>query len=280
MQLVIIGSGTMGSGIAEVGLAAGHRVVLTDPDSAARVRARARIEKNLGRSVEKGRLGGRVEDFLARLEIHVSGPDRGVDWVIEAAPEDIALKQQLFHDLDQRYAETVWLASNTSSIAISTVQSNAARFPERVGGLHFFNPVPRMPLVEIVRGLHTADGYVEAAQALVQQMGKTGVVVPDRPGFLVNRVARPYYLEALRLVDEQVASLDTVDAVMEGLGFPMGPFRVMDLVGVDVNLSVTRAVFEQTGFDERYRPHPWQEQLVERGQLGRKSGRGFYRYDD
>lgn len=278
-RMVIIGSGTMGAGIAEVALGVGEQVVLVDPDPRARERACDRIQRNLARSIERGRLSGDAADYLRSLSEVSAPPTDEVTWVVEAAPEDMALKQQIFHDLDQRYDADVWLASNTSSIAISTLQAHAARYPQRVGGLHFFNPVPRMALVEIIRGLDTSDAYLEAAQSFVQRLGKTGVVVPDRPGFLVNRVARPYYLEALRMVDEGVASLSTVDAVMEGAGFPMGPFRVMDLVGIDVNLSVTRAVYEQTHQDERYRPHPWQEQLVERGHWGRKSGRGFYRYE-
>lgn len=276
--MVIVGSGTMGSGIAEVIVARGGSAVLVDPDAAARERAKTRIGQNLARSFEKGRLAERAEDCLARLEISKTAPVDGVAWVIEAVPENVGLKQRLFAELDAQYPETVWLASNTSSIAIGRLQSRT-RHPERVGGLHFFNPVPRMQLVEIIRGLETSAEYLAAARALTEQLGKTGVVVPDRPGFLVNRVARSYYLEALRMVDEGGAPMEVVDDVMEGAGFPMGPFRVMDLVGVDVNLSVTQSVYEQTYYDERYRPHPWQEDLVERGYWGRKSGRGFYRYE-
>lgn len=268
----------MGSGIAEVAVAAGYHTVLTDPDSGARQRGYARIAKNIARSIEKGRLSDAAETYLNRLEVSEAAPQSDVAWVIEAAPENVLLKQGLFEQLDQRYRASVWLASNTSSIAISRLQAHALRHPERVGGLHFFNPVPRMALVEIIRGLDTSDAYVAAAKTLVADLGKSGIAVPDRPGFLVNRIARPYYLEALRMVDEGVAGLAEVDAVMEGAGFPMGPFRVMDLVGIDVNLSVTKSVYEQTYYDERYRPHPWQEQLVERGYWGQKSGRGFYRY--
>ena len=278
MTIVIIGSGTMGSGIAEVVLAQGGSAILVDPDATARERARTRIAKNLARSFEKGRIHEQPEDALARLDVTDTAPVDGVEWVVEAVPEDVALKQGLFADLDARYPETVWLASNTSSIAIGRLQSRT-RHPERVGGLHFFNPVPRMQLVEIIRGLETSEAYLKAARALTEKLGKTGVIVPDRPGFLVNRAARSYYLEALRMVDEGEAAMEVVDEVMEGAGFPMGPFRVMDLVGVDVNLSVTKSVYEQTYFDERYRPHPWQEELVERGYWGRKSGRGFYRYE-
>ncbi|MCL5116652.1 MAG: 3-hydroxyacyl-CoA dehydrogenase NAD-binding domain-containing protein [Firmicutes bacterium] len=279
MTIVVLGSGTMGAGIAEVAIIQGQHVVLTDPDPAARQRAYQRIQKSLQRGIEKGRLAEPLATYISRLALADSGPTQDVDWVIEAAPEQLALKQRIFEDLDQRYGESVWLASNTSSIAISRLQARAARFPERIGGLHFFNPVPRMALVEIIRGLDTSDAYLASARELTRRLGKTGVVVPDRPGFLVNRVARPYYLEALRMADEGVATFAVVDDVMEGAGFPMGPFRVMDLVGIDVNLSVTKSVYEQTYWDERYRPHPWQEQLVERGTWGRKSGRGFYRYE-
>ena len=279
MHIVIIGSGTMGTGIAEVGLMAGHHVILTDPEVEVRQRALVRIQKNLERHLDKGRLSGDVAHYLRELELHVEGPSTDIHWVIEAVPENLALKQTLFRRLDRRYDASVWLSSNTSSIGISRLQTMAKAHPERIGGLHFFNPVPRMSLVEIIRGFDTHPDYIEAAITLVEGLGKTGIVVPDRPGFLVNRVARPYYLEALRLVDESVAPLELVDHVMEGAGFATDPFRVMDLVGVDVNLSVTQSVYQQTANDERYRPHPWQELLVEHGYFGQKQARGFYRYE-
>jgi 3-hydroxybutyryl-CoA dehydrogenase len=279
MIVLVIGAGTMGAGIAETLIVHGHRAIVTDPDEASRGRAEDLIKQNLHRAIERGRLEGPFASVWQRLSIVDSRPDMAVDWVIEAAPEQVTLKQRLFAELDQVYPSSVWLASNTSSIAIGRLKVNAVRHPERIGGLHFFNPVPRMALVEIILGRDTDPSYDSAAKALVASLGKTGISVPDRPGFLVNRVARPYYLEGLRLVDDGVASPETVDAVMEGAGFPMGPFRVMDLVGLDVNLAVTQSVFEQTYYDERYRPDAFQHELVERRWLGRKTGRGFYRYE-
>lgn len=279
MRLFIVGAGTMGAGIAETALMYGHQVILTDPDRGSRERAEQRIRHGLERSLDRGRLNGTLDELLVGLSVDAAWPDGPVDWVIEAALEDVALKQAVFAELDESFSESVWLASNTSSIGISRIKVRASHFPERIGGLHFFNPVPRMGLVEIIQASDTSDDFVAAARSLVHSVHKTAVVVPDRPGFLVNRVARPYYLEALRLVDDGVAAFDLVDRVMEGAGFPMGPFRVMDLVGVDVNLAVTQSVYEQTFHDERYRPHAIQAQLVERGYLGRKTGRGFYHYD-
>lgn len=279
MDILIIGSGTMGAGIAESLITHGHRAIVTDPDMGSRQRAQSRIHQNLVRGVERGRLADPVDAYMECLTFAPQRPPEPVAWVIEAAPEQLSIKQQIFEELDRDYPESVWLASNTSSIAISRLMVRAQSHPERIGGLHFFNPVPRMALVEIIPGMGTSDTYVGAAHQLVASLGKTGIAVPDRPGFLVNRVARPYYLEALRLVDEGVASLEMVDEVMEGAGFPMGPFKVIDLVGVDVNLSVTESVYEQTYYDERYRPHPWQQQLVDRGYWGKKRGRGFYHYE-
>lgn len=278
MVIWIVGAGTMGAGLAETALASGHQVVLTDPDRDARIRAEERVRRGLARSIERGAIPETLDQIFARLTMAETCSNAQVNWVIEAALEDLFVKQMIFGELDQRFDASVWLASNTSSIAISRLKVRAVRHPERIGGLHFFNPVPRMALVEIIQADDTSPAFGHAARSLVQSLGKTAVMAPDRPGFLVNRIARPYYLEALRLVEDQVASLELVDQVMEGAGFPMGPFRVMDLVGVDVNLSVTQSIYDQTFGDERYRPHGLQQRLVERGHLGRKSGRGFYHY--
>lgn len=280
MKILVLGAGTMGLGIAQVAIQSGHRVYLSDPDAVALAQAHERVSQAISREISRGRLPAEAEGWIdERLSCAEPWPQESIDWAIEAAPEREGLKQDLFARLDATYEASVWLASNTSSIALTRLQAKAHRHPERIGGLHFFNPVPRMRLVEIIRGLDTRTEFVEAAESFVEGLGKTAVEAPDRPGFLVNRVARPYYLEALRMVGDGVLPMEDLDQVMEGVGFPMGPFRLMDLVGVDVNFAVTRSVYEQTYLDERYRPHPWQEALVSRGHLGRKSGRGFYRYE-
>ncbi|MCY0878163.1 MAG: 3-hydroxyacyl-CoA dehydrogenase NAD-binding domain-containing protein [Firmicutes bacterium] len=279
MRVVIVGAGTMGRGIAEVVATSGFDVTVVEAVPEARKAAAHEIRTHLERRHARDPLAPPPEAVLDRIRWTDAMPEDEVSWVIEAVPESRPLKESLFASWDALLPPNVWLASNTSSIAISLIQAKCPHHPERVGGLHFFNPVPRMALVEIVRGLDTSDDFVAAAQKLVQEIGKEGIVVPDQPGFLVNRVARPYYLEALRMAEERVADATVIDRVMEGLGFPMGPFRLMDLVGLDINLAVTQSVWEQTGYDERYRPHPWQAALVARGALGRKTGRGFYRYD-
>ncbi len=266
----------MGRGIAQVALRHGSTVHLVDPNEAQRVSAYNAIEKRLNRPSSSDLCH---PDWQPRLTMGADWDDFRPSWVIEAVPETMDLKGPLFRRLDEEFGPEIWLASNTSSIAVTEVQGVAKNFPERVGGLHFFNPVPRMALVEVIAGMATGPGYAAAAMSLVREWGKDPVIAPDRPGFLVNRVARPYYLEALRMMDDGVVSLETCDEIFEGAGFPMGPFRLMDLVGIDVNFAVTESVFTQTFYDARYRPHRLQQQKIRLGQLGRKSGRGFYRYD-
>lgn len=275
-HVLVIGAGTMGRGIAQVALRHGSTVHLVDPNEAQRVSAYNAIEKRLNRPSSSDLCH---PDWQPRLTMGADWDDFRPSWVIEAVPETMDLKGPLFRRLDEEFGPEIWLASNTSSIAVTEVQGVAKNFPERVGGLHFFNPVPRMALVEVIAGMATGPGYAAAAMSLVREWGKDPVIAPDRPGFLVNRVARPYYLEALRMMDDGVVSLETCDEIFEGAGFPMGPFRLMDLVGIDVNFAVTESVFTQTFYDARYRPHSLQQQKIRLGQLGRKSGRGFYRYD-
>lgn len=277
---VVVGAGTMGRGIAQVLVEAGFAVHLVDPVGDAAVSGRDAIRAAWARAVDRGRMdAARAAQCEAALSAAagygaVAFPPA---WVIEAASESLDLKRRVLAELDQRWPPTTRLASNTSSLTIASLQGGLAH-PERLGGLHFFNPVPRMALVEVIASPATGEAWTRDVVALAARLGKTAVAAPDRPGFLVNRLMRPFYAEALRLVEEQVAPLEAVDRVMEGAGLPMGPFRLMDLVGIDVNLAVTDAVYAQTFGEDRYRPHPLQVMMRDLGWLGRKTGRGFYDY--
>ncbi|MDQ3944049.1 MAG: 3-hydroxyacyl-CoA dehydrogenase NAD-binding domain-containing protein [Actinomycetota bacterium] len=276
----VVGAGTMGAGIAEAAARAGCTVRLHDAFPEALSKALQRFEASLRRSVEKGKLEeAEAKTVLAHLEPAPNLADLGgVVVVIEAAPEDRALKDDLFRRLDAACPAPTTLASNTSSLSITSLQSAVAD-PSRVVGMHFFNPAPVMRLVEVIAGARSGEPALVAAEALVRRMDKTPVRAADTPGFIVNRVARPFYGEALRMLGEGIADLDVIDDAVRALGFRMGPFELMDLIGVDVNLAVTRSVWEATFLEPRYRPHPIQARLVEAGLHGRKTGRGFYGYD-
>jgi 3-hydroxybutyryl-CoA dehydrogenase len=270
-RLGIVGAGTMGAGIALVALSAGLPVVLQDASTEAVQRAISYLRQHL----EKGGRGVALDALTLATRLDDLAPC-GV--IIEAAPEDLALKQQIFADLDRLCPPPALLATNTSTLSVTAIAS-AVGSPERVAGMHFFNPPPLMPLVEVARGARTSDAAIERLLRLVRHLGKTPVVTADTPGFIVNRVARPFYGEALRILGEGTASHDQIDRIIElGAGFRMGPFRLMDLIGLDVNLAATRSMWEQTFGEPRYRPHPIQARMVERGDLGRKTGRGFYTY--
>jgi 3-hydroxybutyryl-CoA dehydrogenase len=276
----VVGAGTMGAGIAEAAARAGCPVRLHDAFPAAVAKALERIERSLRRSVERGSLSeDEAEATLARLEpAETLDALSGCDLVIEAAPEDRDLKVDLFRRLDAACPAPALLATNTSSLSVTAIGAVVAD-PGRVVGMHFFNPAPVMRLVEVVAGAGSREETVVAAEALAERMGKTPVRASDTPGFIVNRVARPFYGEALRLVGEGLAGVASVDETMRELGFRMGPFELIDLIGVDVNLAVTRSVWEATFHEPRYRPHAIQQRLVDAGMLGRKTGRGFYGYD-
>jgi 3-hydroxybutyryl-CoA dehydrogenase len=276
----VVGAGTMGSGIAQVCVTAGHEVVLYDVDEAAVERGRARIEASLTRAVEKGRMDAAARDAaLTRLRgattlAHVGAE---AELVVEAALEDLGLKREIFRALDEAASADAILATNTSALSVGQIAAPTAR-PERVIGLHFFNPAPQMALVEVVAGDETARRVVGAALDFCRGLGKEPVPCRDAPGFIVNRVNRPFTLEALRMVEAGEASITDIDAAVRGAGYPMGPFELMDLVGIDVNLAVARALHDAFRGAARFRPSPIQEALVAAGRLGRKTDAGFYRY--
>ena len=280
----VVGAGAMGSGIAQVAAAAGHRVVLGDVNAAAVERARETMRSSLARDVEKGRADRTTADAtLARI---VDAGDLGAGFeryaecaiVIEAVLEDLAVKRALFAGLERVVGDGCILATNTSSLSIAAIGGQCRR-PGRVVGVHFFNPAPVMPLVEIVPSITTDPAVASQAKAVVDGWKKVTVVASDTPGFIVNRVARPYYGESLRLLEEGVADAPTIDWALRELGgFRMGPFELMDFIGNDVNYAVTQSVFEGFFHDPRYKPALTQRRLVEAGWYGRKRERGYYDY--
>jgi len=278
-RIGILGAGTMGAGIAQVAAEAGIETVVHDPVDGAYQRARERIAGFLARKVEKGQLDAAGADSaLDHLSAAGSIEElAAVDLVVEAIPEDLDLKRDAFRRLDAVAEQGTILATNTSSLAVAAIAA-ATRHPERVAGMHFFNPVPLMALVEVVAGPLTDPAVAEATMAAAQHLGKTAVLVADTPGFIVNRVARPYYLEAMRILADGAAGIEQIDAAMREAGFRMGPFELIDTIGADVNLAVSESVYEAFAREPRYRPDPVQLLVVEAGRFGRKSGAGFYEY--
>lgn len=279
-QVWVLGAGSMGSGIAQVAALAGHPVCLYDTHPAAVERGIAAIRADLDGAVTRGRLGADQRDAaLARIRpCDLLEDGAGSAIVVEAIIEDLSAKQQLLRAVEAVAAADALLLTNTSSISVTAIAS-ALQCPQRVAGWHFFNPPARMKLVEIIPGMRTTPEVVQTLRDLTAAWGKTPVVAPNAPGFIVNRVARPFYAEAWRLLAERAAPAEAIDALArQAGGFALGPFALMDLIGHDVNLAVTRSVFEATGFDPRYAPHLGQQELVRAGRLGRKSGSGVYTY--
>lgn len=281
MKVAVIGAGTMGSGIAQVAAQAGHPVVLFDTRREAVDKALTGLRMTLDKLVEKGKLSaGQADGIHGRITPASDLKDlTGSGLVIEAIIEDLGIKKKLFADLEGLLSADAVLATNTSSLSVTAI-AGGLMYPERMVGLHFFNPAPLLPLVEVVPGLATDAALAPRMMDLMQAWGKTPVLCKDTPGFIVNRVARPFYGEAIRIYEEGIADMPTIDAAMKSAGFRMGPFELMDLIGNDINFTVTKTVWEAFFFDQRYKPSFTQQRQVESGRHGRKSGRGYYSYAD
>jgi len=277
----IVGAGAMGSGIAQIASQAGQDVVLFDLSQEALTSSSSKLQKVVNRLIEKGKVTSdeaiAIQERIVRTTMATSLKD--CDLIIEAVVEDLEVKKRVFKSIEEIASKEAIIASNTSSLSITSLASFCAH-PERVVGLHFFNPAPLMPLVEIIPALQTNRDLPKQLTDLMRKWGKSPVIAKDTPGFIVNRVARPFYGEALRILDEGIADVSTIDAAMRQSGFRMGPFQLMDLIGHDVNYSVTESVFKSFYYDPRYMPSITQLKLVEAGWLGRKSGRGFYNYNE
>jgi 3-hydroxybutyryl-CoA dehydrogenase len=277
-SICVIGAGTMGSGIALASAQSGFYTLLFDINADLLEKAKKSIQKNLQYLVDKQKISAaEKETIYSRIQFITDTNDCLADVIIEAIVEKVEAKVAIFNQLAEiNHAETIF-ATNTSSLSVSEIQSKVVH-PQRVVGMHFFNPANIMKLVEVVKGEQTTDEVTQTIYNLCLQMNKMPVMCRDAPGFIVNRVARHYYLEAMKLVENGIATIENVDEVMEATGFKMGPFRLMDLIGMDVNLAVSRSLYDACDKAERFKPSPIQIEKVEKGELGKKTGKGFYQY--
>ncbi|MAO10599.1 MAG: 3-hydroxybutyryl-CoA dehydrogenase [Flavobacteriaceae bacterium] len=278
----IIGSGTMGSGIAQVAATAGCLVKLYDTNTEALDKSKAALEKIMARLVEKGRID---EAEKTRIQENISYVDSlkelsDSELTIEAIVENLDIKKKVFQELESYVSKKTIIASNTSSLSIASIASSLKK-PKRCIGIHFFNPAPLMKLVEVIPAIQTSDKVLRKTTMNIQNWGKTVAVAKDTPGFIVNRVARPFYGESLRIYEEGIADFATIDWALKSIGgFRMGPFELMDFIGNDVNYTVTETVFKAFYYDPRYKPSFTQKRFSEAGYLGRKSGKGYYDYSE
>lgn len=279
IQIGVLGSGTMGTGIAQIAATQGHDVVIVDSNEEALVNASKKLQKIFTRLVEKQRMTQEeMQASIARATFTTDFAALSASkLIIEAIIEDLPIKQQVFRKLEEIVAADCILATNTSSLSVTAVASGCEK-DSRVLGIHFFNPAPLMPLVEIVPGLATDEHTLQNAKQIIDSWGKTVVIAKDTPGFIVNRIARPFYGESIRILEEGVADVATIDWALKEYGFRMGPFELMDLIGNDVNYKVTCSVFAAFFYDQRYKPSFTQQRLVEAKRYGRKSGHGYYNY--
>jgi 3-hydroxybutyryl-CoA dehydrogenase len=281
MKVAVIGSGTMGSGIAQVAATSGCQVKLFDLNNEALIKSKISLEKVLERLVEKAKINEAEKNQIQNNITYVSTLNdlSDSDLVIEAIVENLEVKRKVFSELEKIVSENTILASNTSSLSITSIAASCQK-PERVIGIHFFNPAPLMQLVEVVPAIQTSEVILSKTIQTIADWEKVVAVAKDTPGFIVNRVARPFYSESLRILEEGFADMATIDWSLKEIGgFKMGPFELMDFIGHDVNYVVTETVFTAFYFDPRYKPSLTQKRLVEAGYLGRKSGRGFYDYN-
>lgn len=275
----IVGAGTMGLGIAQISASAGFTTLLYDINKGALENAEKQIIKNLDKGMEKGKVTRDQKELtLANLTFSSDFSDLKADFIIEAIVEQLDVKQKLFASLEEQNSQDCIFASNTSSIPITQIGAGL-QHPERMVGMHFFNPAHIMKLVEVISGATTSHEVAELTKALAEKLGKVPVMAKDSPGFVVNRVARHYYVESLRVLEEGVADIQTIDRLLQSSGFKMGPFALMDLIGVDTNFSVTTSMFQAFHQDGKFRPSRIQQQKVDAGHHGRKSGKGFYDYE-
>jgi 3-hydroxybutyryl-CoA dehydrogenase len=276
--ICIIGAGTMGSGIAQVAAQSGFYTLLFDINSEVLEKAKLSLQKNLQYLVDKEKItGAENENIYNRIKFINDTNDCIADVFIEAIVEKIAAKVAIFNQLAEVNHSEVIFATNTSSLSVSDIQAKV-KHPQRVVGMHFFNPAPLMKLVEVVKGNLTNNETTQTIYELCKQFNKTPVLCKDAPGFIVNRVARHYYLEAMKLVEQGNATIETVDEIMEATGFKMGPFKLMDLIGLDINLAVSTSLYNAFNQEERFKPSPLQIDKVVIGELGKKTGKGFYQY--
>ena len=281
MKVGIIGSGTMGSGIAQVAATSGCQVNLFDANRAVLEKSKISLEKILIRLIEKGRIDTSEKNRIQSNINYVDSLEKlsDSDLIIEAIIENLEIKKKVFSELETLVSDDCIIASNTSSLSIASIAASLKN-PKRCVGIHFFNPAPLMKLVEVIPAIQTSYETLEKSIDTISSWGKTVAIAKDTPGFIVNRVARPFYSEALRIYDEGVASFQAIDNSLKNLGgFRMGPFELMDFIGNDVNFTVTETVFKSFFFDPRYKPSFTQKRFAEAGYLGRKSGIGFYEYD-